>query len=298
MAARSVTIRSITRSSGPSSPASLRAKLSVDSTHSVTTGMPISSHDDEVLQLVRPGLIAGHQRLTRRVGPGPAPVAVGEHRHVPGQARAVEFGDQAVLVRRVQQSRRVQPVHELPEPVESGHGWQTSPARARQSESLFEQSIFESAWRSTSFARSLTYATVSYAGIEGFDGRPRDPTSGRTADRQRRRIRGRRSVRPPQGQAAPPRPGCISAWPRWPPRPASCWSCWLRPRPARSVVRCSWPRRCCSSGSAACTTGSPGARGVRRCSAGWITPTSTCSSPPRTPRSLFWRSSRPPAPCC
>ena len=44
VAARSVTICSITPSSGPSSPAPLREKLSVDSTHSVTTGMPISSH--------------------------------------------------------------------------------------------------------------------------------------------------------------------------------------------------------------------------------------------------------------
>ena len=87
VAARSMTIRSITRSSGPSSPASLREKLSVESTHSVTTGMPISSHHStKSFELVRPGLIAGHQRLTRRVGPGPAPVAVGEHRHVPGQA--------------------------------------------------------------------------------------------------------------------------------------------------------------------------------------------------------------------
>jgi hypothetical protein len=42
--ARSVTICSITRSKGAISSALLREKLSVDSTHNVTTGMRSSSH--------------------------------------------------------------------------------------------------------------------------------------------------------------------------------------------------------------------------------------------------------------
>ena len=105
------------------------AKLSVDSTQSVTTGMPISSHHStNSLSLSAPGLVARHQRLARRVGPGPAAVAVGQHGDVPGQPVVVELGDQPVLVGRVEQPGRVQPVHELAQPVKSGHGWQRSPA--------------------------------------------------------------------------------------------------------------------------------------------------------------------------
>ena len=94
----------------------------MDSTQSVTTGMPISSHHStNSLSLSAPGLVAGHQRLTRSVGPGPAPVPVGQHRDVPRQPVVVQLGDQPVLVRRVQQPGRMQPVHELPQAVKSGH---------------------------------------------------------------------------------------------------------------------------------------------------------------------------------
>ena len=119
---------SITSSSGPISSALLREKLSVDSTHSVTTGIPsLVAPLDELLELVRAGLVAGHQRLARSVGPGPSPVAVGQHRDVPRQPAVVEFGDQSMLVRGVEQARWVQPVHELSQPVKSGHVSQRIP---------------------------------------------------------------------------------------------------------------------------------------------------------------------------
>ena len=126
----------MTSSSGSSSSALLREKLSVESTQRVTTGMPISSHHStNSRSFAAPGAVARHQRLPRGVVPGPPPVAVGEDGDVPRQLAAVQLGHQPVLVGGVEEPGGVQPVHELAQPVQASHARQrirqVGPGRGR-----------------------------------------------------------------------------------------------------------------------------------------------------------------------
>src|SRR5215203_5557762 len=95
VAARSVTIFSITRSRGAISSALLRA-----------------------------GRVASHQRLTRRVGACPPPVAVRQHGDVSRQPGVIKFRDQSVFVGGVEQSGRVQAVHQFSQTLEASHDLQ------------------------------------------------------------------------------------------------------------------------------------------------------------------------------
>ena len=86
---------------------------------------------DELPELARAGPVARDQRLTRGVVTGPATVPVRQHRHVPRQPAVVELGDQPVLVGGVEQPGGVQPVPELPPPVQTSHARSVSATTVR-----------------------------------------------------------------------------------------------------------------------------------------------------------------------
>src|SRR6185503_8414367 len=83
----------------------------------------------KLLELVGAGLVTRHELLSRSVGACPPAIPVREHGNMARQSVAVELGDQPMLICGVQQARRVQSIHELPQPIETCHNWQRIPLR-------------------------------------------------------------------------------------------------------------------------------------------------------------------------
>src|SRR4051812_35622056 len=78
---------------------------------------------DELLEFVCAGLVSRNEWLLGSVRTCPTAVSVGEYRDVAWQPLGVELGDQPMLISRVQQSRRMQTIHELAQPIETCHNW-------------------------------------------------------------------------------------------------------------------------------------------------------------------------------
>jgi hypothetical protein len=81
----------------------------------------------EFLELVCPGLVTGDQRLARSVGARPPAIPVSQHGDVAWQTIRVELGNQPMLIGRIEESRRMQPIDELAHAVQTCHNWQRIP---------------------------------------------------------------------------------------------------------------------------------------------------------------------------